>query len=384
MLTRLRQSVVVHRYVGIAIGLLICIIGLTGSYLVVQDRLVYGQTSDRFEVVPQAEHLSINAMIDAAEKASSDFKVSQLNPGSTPDEAYALYLNREADGKSKSAYIDPYTGKILYDSEKSGDTLVNFIFDLHSALAMGDWGWNLVGVVGLLLVVLGISGLIIWPHWKNFPKGLKIRWNSPVHLVTYDIHKVVGILGAAFLLLITITGAGISFWSPYESLIYSLTDSQPTIDRDNPQKSTVIEGKARLSFNELVQNADAAFPDGVLNWVSIPTEPDQAFEIGKLLPNESNRWRWSIVLLDQYSGKVLAVDDAYKRPLGGFLLDSTISLHNGTYGGALTRIIYLFIGLAPTILFVTGLGIWWNKRRRGTRVQRAVSVPASTGSRHKL
>ncbi|MEH2244574.1 PepSY-associated TM helix domain-containing protein [Nostoc sp.] len=34
-------------------------------------------------------------------------------------------------------------------------------------------------------------------------------------------------------------------------------------------------------------------------------------------------------------------------------------MHFGTFGGFPTRILHVFVGLAPLILFVTGFVIWW-------------------------
>ncbi|MEH2463939.1 PepSY-associated TM helix domain-containing protein [Nostoc sp.] len=39
------------------------------------------------------------------------------------------------------------------------------------------------------------------------------------------------------------------------------------------------------------------------------------------------------------------------------VLNSFEPLHYGTFGGILTRILYVFVGLAPLILFITGFVI---------------------------
>lgn len=53
MKTQLRQILIlIHRWIGILVGLFVCIIGLTGSFLVVQDRVVYGHTWSLATVFP--------------------------------------------------------------------------------------------------------------------------------------------------------------------------------------------------------------------------------------------------------------------------------------------------------------------------------------------
>jgi hypothetical protein len=54
-------------------------------------------------------------------------------------------------------------------------------------------------------------------------------------------------------------------------------------------------------------------------------------------------------------------------------------LHFGTFGGNVTRILWIIVGLAPAVLYVTGLLMWWNRsilpglrRRRRRREMRMV------------
>ncbi|MHC5819834.1 MAG: PepSY domain-containing protein, partial [Nostoc sp.] len=59
----------------------------------------------------------------------------------------------------------------------------------------------------------------------------------------------------------------------------------------------------------------------------------------------------------------LRVDNALKMLLGDRVLNSFAPLHYGTFGGLPTRILYVFVGLAPLILFITGLVMWRDRYR---------------------
>lgn len=54
--------------------------------------------------------------------------------------------------------------------------------------------------------------------------------------------------------------------------------------------------------------------------------------------------------------KVLEPNPVFK------VLLTIVDLHYGTFGGLATRILYVFIGLMPTVLFITGLVM---RRRQG-------------------
>ncbi|MEH2120863.1 PepSY-associated TM helix domain-containing protein [Nostoc sp.] len=64
------------------------------------------------------------------------------------------------------------------------------------------------------------------------------------------------------------------------------------------------------------------------------------------------------------SGQVLRVDNSLKASLGDKILNSFEPQHYGTFGGLPTRILYVFVGLAPLILFITGFVMWWDRKRK--------------------
>ncbi|MHC5862935.1 PepSY domain-containing protein [Nostoc sp.] len=45
------------------------------------------------------------------------------------------------------------------------------------------------------------------------------------------------------------------------------------------------------------------------------------------------------------------------------ILNSFNDLHYGTFGGLPTRILYVFVGVAPLVLFVTVFFMWWYRYR---------------------
>ncbi|NJR75162.1 MAG: PepSY domain-containing protein [Scytonema sp. CRU_2_7] len=76
-------------------------------------------------------------------------------------------------------------------------------------------------------------------------------------------------------------------------------------------------------------------------------------------PQEVGDYGNSYIYLDQYSGKVLRIDNGLEQSLGDRVLNSFTPLHFGTFWGLPSRILYVFVGLAPLILFVTGFVMYW-------------------------
>lgn len=104
------------------------------------------------------------------------------------------------------------------------------------------------------------------------------------------------------------------------------------------------------------------FPGSKITTVSLPEKPEEVFTIYKKVEGGSDYG--NVVHLDQFNGNVLRIDDEKKAALGDRILNSFVPLHFGTFGGLPTRILYVFVGLAPLMLFVTGFVMWWHRKKK--------------------
>jgi uncharacterized iron-regulated membrane protein len=261
-----------------------------------------------------------------------------------------------ADGFSFGVYIDPYTGKILA-AVPWQQTIEGFIYQIHTSFFAGEVGQFVVGMIGILLVILGLTGIILWSGWKKLKTGLKIRWRARRQILNYDLHKVIGIVSVLFLTIIAVTGIGITFWSQVESALYTFTfTSKPTeaiaISRYNYPP---------LSLDELLLKADKAFPEAKTLEIQLPTSPQTALTIRKKLPEETDPFGLSSVSLNQYTGEILRVVRSPQISLAGKIMNSLYPLHTGFAGGFLLRILYVAIGITPLGLFITGFVLWWSR-----------------------
>jgi len=349
-----------HRWIGLFAGLILAAVGLTGSLLVFEHELDNWNIQQRFgHIIPQEQKLSVGAIVNTVKATYADrpdWKVGQVQMISGR-EFYTVRLNRP-DETQWEVFVNPYTGKIMGDRQRE-TALFSRILALHYQLMAGDIGLKLVGVSALLLCILSITGIVLWSGWRKFFLGFKIKWNAHPKRVNYDVHKVAGIVTAVFLGAIAFTGFCWNFYEQSYPVIYALTlTSKP------PEvQSIVMPGKTALELDQIIQRSNSALPDAINTFVNLPTKPDGVFEIYKRLPQDSEDFN-NYVKLDQYSGKVLQVKDSRSVGLGDRVLNSFMPIHYGTFGGLPTRIFYVFVGLAPTILMLTGFVMWWYRKRK--------------------
>ncbi|MEX0269200.1 PepSY-associated TM helix domain-containing protein [Leptolyngbyaceae cyanobacterium UHCC 1019] len=353
-----------HRWLGLAIGLLLILIGITGSLLIFEEEISDWLNTQQFGVIiPQAERLAPATVLDTAKAAhpnwqainlyipSDDhhpYKLRMTAPDANPD----LYLHGDHE-----VFVHPYTGVVLGDRAERY-SFYRFLLNLHYRLFAENIGIKIVGIAGLLLFILCISGLVLWTGWRKLINGFKIKWKAHPKRVSFDIHKVAGIVAVIFLTLTAITGVGWNFYEFTQPAIYALT-ATPTLP--NPE-SKPIAGKSPVGLTEVLVKADTALPDSKTTIISLPDEPKAAFSIYKQIPGGSTYG--GAVYIDQFNGQVLRVDDERRAALGDLILNAFIPLHFGTFWGLPSRILYVFVGLSPLMLFVTGVIMWWFRRKQ--------------------
>jgi uncharacterized iron-regulated membrane protein len=110
-----------------------------------------------------------------------------------------------------------------------------------------------------------------------------------------------------------------------------------------------------VALSRLIQQANAAIPEGKITFIEFLDYAPEKLIIRKRLPEqETGRFDLSTVELNRFGGEVMQANKVIKAdPFFAFLVEIA-DLHFGTYGGLPTRILYVFVGLAPLILFTTG------------------------------
>jgi uncharacterized iron-regulated membrane protein len=224
-------------------------------------------------------------------------------------------------------------------------------------------------MTGLLLLSLSLSGLMLWPGWRKLINGFKIKWDAHPKRVNFDIHKVVGIVSAIFLTITAFTGFCWNFYDVTQPAIYTLT-ATPT--RPDPV-SKPLSNQAPLGLTDVLAIADTALPERT-TIVGLPDKPTSVFSIYKQIPGGSAYG--GAVYVDQFSGQVLRVDDERKAALGDRILNAFTPLHFGTFWGLPSRILYVFVGLAPLILFISGFVMWWYRKRKDVRLVETTGAKA--------
>ena len=229
-----------HRYIGLAVGLILVIVGLTGSVLVFANAIEHILFVQQFgTIVPQGQMLSPTSVVDTV-KAASDWepntKFARLYIPITPDAPYVLDVLHSPDNQAtgflaaqiSSIFVNPYTGTII-GKQGWNEQLIASVVDLHCNLLAGDIGKTIVGIVSFLVLVLNVTGLFLWPGWRKLISGFKVKWNAHAKRLHFDIHKLAGIIAVVFLSFTAFTGVCWAFYEFSEPLIRATTLTPPKL-----------------------------------------------------------------------------------------------------------------------------------------------------------
>jgi uncharacterized iron-regulated membrane protein len=351
----------IHGWIGIVLGLFLIVISLSGTGIVFQKELDHALNRSLYQVTPQSQPISLDAIVAPVLAARADLPIWFIETPLTPDESYVIN-QKLANEHRLQTFVNPYTGKIL--GQRIWEfSFVGFLYTLHHDLFIGKVGQIMVGITGFLLLLMAVTGVVLWPGWRRLLRGFTIRWQAPLPFVSYDIHKVSGILSSVFLSITAFTG-----------IVIVLVHFLPMFNQVPETKA--VPKTAPIALSQLLQKADAAIPEGKTSFIEFGEHDPAQLLVRKKLPNqETGRFDLSVVELDRYKGKVVQITKVVKPdPFFAFLV-AIAELHFGTFWGLPTRILYFVVGLMPTLLLITGLVNW--RRRRTIGHRREVALNAS-------
>ncbi|MBF2062958.1 MAG: PepSY domain-containing protein [Calothrix sp. C42_A2020_038] len=347
------KNLTLQRYLGILVALVLAVLGLTGSILVFHkeiDSVFYPVSSIRVTATPSIEQIA-----DVVKQNYPDSNLLSISLNSQP--IHVVVSDKDKFFRQRSdIYINLDNNQIVSVMGRNG-TITGIISQIHTSFLAGEAGHVIVGVCGLLLIARAIGGLIIFPGWKKLSTGFKIRWKAPSHLITYDFHKIIGIVAAVFLILSGITGALLVFDKEAMILGYRLSMLTPIAE----PVSVVQQDAQKPTLDNFLHTAETILPGGETTFIYPAINSKDTVRIRKRLPGDFNPNGSSYVYLNQYNGEVLQVKNIKYAPWFEKVLAWMYPIHIGKFAGAPMRFIYVILGLTPVALFITGFVIFWSK-----------------------
>jgi len=353
----------VHLWLGLSLGLLFVLLGLTGSALVfytgIDTALHPAIQSGRDDRAPD-----LNARVwDRAlttgrgrwHDAGSKWTLEVTGEGGAIPARYYPAPGHHGDRMMVWFSAD---GTRIVRAETWGGDLMSWLYQLHMALLAGDIGGQVVGWSGVAMLLLLVSGVVAWWPRGSWQKALAFKRDAAPIRRLRDLHKLSGLWSMALLFALVATGVLLALPTVTQALFGPAAIPAP---------KSVDGGAGRITIDRAFMIAQRALPDGRIVFVDVPSVRDMPIRVRvQVLGDPHQRFPGSYVFIDQPSGRVLAVHDVRHAGTGTFLVSWIRTLHDGTIGGMGTRILAVLVGFMPTLLFATGI-LHWLRRIRTAR-----------------
>jgi uncharacterized iron-regulated membrane protein len=367
-----KSFALVHRWVGLLLGLWIALVALSGIGMVFSTTFwawEYGEAQTHVEM-QDSPYAPPDIWLARAEERFGKLPNVEgfFGPRATPMRISAPTIIYTPTGTDKHGVVtvNPYTGEPL--AHFIADDSWSFVpLWLHMSLFLGHEGstWMLV-ILSIALTGFGISGLYLWwPGSKRVRAAAAIvKPNSPVNLRRF--HAALGFWVSPLIMLAGITGLMLSKFDWAEAMTAPLGASAEF----NPATIPALGSEAarKISAGDALAAAHRTYPGYELASMFLPIEGAPVYSMwlrpaGSTVPARGNHE----VVVDARTGNVLFQRGDAEMQTGDTLLTYVVELHNGRLLGLFGEGLILVQGLAITILPLAGIGLWMWRRQRQRR-----------------
>jgi len=278
----------------------------------------------------------------------------------------------QSGGKQERLAVDAATGRPL-GTLKTG--LGDWLVDLHRNLLAGKTGRSTVGVVGILLFMLAGTGMLLWLSGaRKWRAWISVKPQSGSRRFNFELHRALGLWSYTLLTVVSFVGIGLAYPDTFRTTLQRMTGSPAPAKGPRVAKG---KGGALRPLDEYLHTAAFAMPDGVPTELRLPEGDKGPVDLRLRRPGDLSA-SGNHVYFEPASGKVLAVTKLADQPLATRIFSTFAPIHYGEFGGLPVKIVWGFLGVVPSVLFVTGFLTWWRPKQRKISVAvREVAVEES-------
>ncbi|HXW72572.1 MAG TPA: PepSY-associated TM helix domain-containing protein [Methylocella sp.] len=393
-----------HRWAGLTMTVFLILVGLTGSLLAFKtdlERLIcpriyatprpgvppldFATLAERAEaLVPQGQVLTV-----ALEEPDQALVVFEPSEDPVTGKPYELDFGQ--------LLLDPWSGAEL-GRRRSGDlsqgliNLMEFIYELHFTLALGGWGAWVLGVVALVwtldcfigfYLTLPISTGAFFRRWKP---AWFVKWKAGAYRLNFDLHRAGGLWVWLMLLIFAWSSVMLNLYPVYAWVTGAVIDYQPPA----PHDTMMSPRPPRLDFRSAVSTGERLMAEQAAKHGFTVERPIMLYRMGGFytyLVKSSRDIRDKLGLtkieFDADTGALISLELPVGQHSGNTISAWLYALHMGDVFGLPYRIFVCVLGLVITILSVTGVYIWWKKRkaRKFSKAHRGAAAAAEVDAK---
>jgi uncharacterized iron-regulated membrane protein len=365
----------VHLWTSLLLGTVVLAIMLSGTLLMFRAELEPIIYRDLYQV-SGGSLVPLDDVIEAVQKTFPKVFVEDLElPAMTHG---AIRVNvKDFTGPSGRVFVDPNSGKVN-GFQAAGSSLFDWLVLFHTKLFWDSGyyaGGRLVGFVGLALVLMLLTGLVLWiPRITQWRHVFALRRKN-AFIWNHDVHKLIGFLVMVPLIAIISVIFPTTFYQDANNALLAIGYPRGAGAAMRPYKSG-----SPATLEQLVRTAEGIEAGAQAVHVKPGSETKVRISSRDDVSRNTGKYQGDLeITLGRDTGRIVTVEDTRKWDVLARAIDSPLRLgiHMGTWGGWITRLLEFMVSVGTLFLAWTGVRQWWIKRslrNKSKRKARAESV----------
>jgi uncharacterized iron-regulated membrane protein len=355
----------IHHWAGLYAGILIGMLSLTGAlalFIPEIDTLIlkykYSAQSSPVQGEPR-----FGKSLDSLTRQFPDYNSLAVQLPEQEGQVVLVDLIVRKEKKKfdrHNFFIDAGADRILGQRDHQ-TSFANYLRQIHVRLYEGNWGRQLVGIGGLALAVLAVTGLLIYGNFMKKQTWPNIRKNVNLRIVMADWHKLLGISALAFNLVIAVTGAWLGL-QPWLMRWMSITNPNayeaPVVMEPKADKALTVD------WTEVLTATRREFPDLTPRYIVPSTDGSGSIMVRGDIAGQVYERNINTLVLSKTGYKAIYKYDVRQQPFSHKFYFLQEALHFGDFGGLLLKVVYAFLGLGSGFLSISGFVIYLYRRKK--------------------
>ncbi len=394
-----------HLTAGLAGGVVIAIMSVTGALLAYEKQIVLWADTRQFTIAPPAAaspRLAVELLVAKAQEAEPQAAFTGVTVRAGAHSPVALAAGQ------RTLYVDPYDCRILGETSPGVRRFFRVVTDWHRTLALSGEqrtiGKAITGACNLAFLFLVASGIYLW--WPKTWTGRQLRsitlfkWDLGGKARDFNWHNTIGFWSAIPLFVVVLGATVISY--PWASdLAYRVAGEEPPPRQRPPAAAQGLQGgsggpggperggppgggerrrPSLAGIDALWATAERQVPEWRSINLRIPTAADApaVFTIDRGYAGQPQKR--GTLTLNRTSGEVVSWEP-YANLSGGRRLRTWLRfVHTGEFYGLAGQTVAGLASFGGAVLMYTGFALAFRRflgwRVRVRNASRAAVAPA--------